>query len=110
MKQNGRFLQSPTLFLLLLIILLATLSMNYYVTVAQQPKNSSTTADTHMYIILLEGQTLVEKMSNAPASEKDLYSLSAQMAQQTLQAQQALAVKEITQVVERPLSIPRSAQ
>lgn len=106
MKQNGRFPQTHYLFLLLLIFLLATLTMNEVVTLAQPAQNSIPTADTQMYIILLEGHTLVEKMSSVSASEKSLSSLSAQIAQRTLQAQQALAIKEMTQVVKRPLFIP----
>ncbi len=103
MAQNGRFPRPLYLFLLLLIVLAAGLSMNYYITSAQQPQTGESPANTHMYIVMLEGQTVVQQMAD---TANPVMSLSAQRAQRTVQAQQVLVIKEMTQMVERPLSIP----
>jgi subtilisin family serine protease len=65
-----------------------------------------TPADTDTYIVMFEAESVVGRLAQKEVESLNLQSLTAQMARHAVQAQQALAMDEMTRVLQRPLSIP----
>lgn len=101
MRKNGRFPRFLLLASFGLTILVVALISEHYVKAFSMPPVATST-----YIVVFDADSVVGRLAQEEARSLNVQSLTAQIARRSLQAQQALAIDEMTQMLQRPLIIP----